>query len=75
MKKHIEAKLYGRDHIKGIKTWAAPLRDTRDDFMKWTKEELPQMDQRTRKLMMMHQMIFWQTICVKKLRWETARQL
>ena len=40
--------------MKGINTWAVPLVRYSGPFVKWTEEELRQMDQRTRKLMMMH---------------------
>ena len=37
-----------------INTWAVPLDRYSGPFLKWTREELKQMDQRTRKLMTMH---------------------
>ena len=46
-----ETKLSSRNLIKGINTWAVPLVRY---FLKWTREELKRMDQRTRKLMTMN---------------------
>ena len=40
--------------MKGINTWAVPLVRYSGPFLKWTRDELRQMDQRTRKLMTMH---------------------
>ena len=45
-RKLLETKLNSRNFIKGI--------NTSGPFLKWTREELKQMDQRTRKLMTMH---------------------
>ena len=53
-KKLLETKLSSRNLIKGINTWAVPLVRYLGPFLKWTREELRQMDQRTRKLMTMH---------------------
>ena len=53
-KKILETKLSCRNLIKGINTWAVPLVRYSGPFLKWTREELKQMDQRTRKLMTMH---------------------
>ena len=53
-RKLLETKLSCRNLIKGINTWAVPLVRYSGPFLKWTKEELNQMDQRTRKLMTMH---------------------
>ena len=50
----IETKLNSRNLIKGINTWAVPLVRYSGPFLKWTRDELKQMDQRTRKLMTMH---------------------
>ena len=49
-----ETKLSGRNLIKGLNTWAVPLVRYSGPFLKWTRDELKQMDQRTRKLMTMH---------------------
>ena len=49
-----ETKLSGRNLIKGINTWAVPLVRYSEPFLKWTRDELKQMEQRTRKLMTMH---------------------
>ena len=48
-----ETKLYSRKFIKGINTWAVFLVRYSGPFLKWTRGELKQMDQRTRKLMTM----------------------
>ena len=53
-RKILEEKLSSRNLIKGINTWAVPLVRYSGPFLKWTREELKQMDQRTRKLMTMH---------------------
>ena len=52
--KLLETKLSSRNLIKGINTWAVPLVRYSEPFLKWTRDELKQMDQRTRKLMTMH---------------------
>ena len=53
-RKLLETKPYCRNLIKGINTWAVPLVKYSGPFLKWTRDELKQMDQRTRKLMTMH---------------------
>ena len=53
-RKLLETKLNSRNLIKGINTWAAPLVRYSGPFLKWTRDKLKQMDQRTRKLMTMH---------------------
>ena len=53
-RKLLETKLSGRNLIKGINTWAVPLVRYSGPFLKWTRDELKQMDQRTRKLMTLH---------------------
>ena len=52
-RKLLETKLYSRNLVKWINTWAVPLVRYSRLFLKWTREELKQMDQRTRKLMTM----------------------
>ena len=54
MRKLLETKLSSRNLIKGIITWAVPRVRYSGPFLKWTREELKQMEQRTRKLMTMH---------------------
>ena len=49
-----ETKLSIRNLIKGINTWAVPLVTHSGPFLMWTRDELKQMDQRTRKTMTMH---------------------
>ena len=53
-RKLLETKLNIRNLIKGINTWPVPLVRYSGTFLKWTRDELKQMDQRTRKLMTMH---------------------
>ena len=52
--KLLETKLNSRNLIKGINTWAVRLVRYYGPFLKWTRDELKQMDQRTRKLMTIH---------------------
>ena len=49
-----EIKLSSRNLIKGINTWAVPFVRYSGPFLQWIRNELKQMDQRTRKLMTMH---------------------
>ena len=53
-RKLLETKLSNRNLIKGINTWAVPLFRYSGAFLKWTRDELKQIDQRTRKLMTIH---------------------
>ena len=53
-RKQLETKLPSRNLIKGINTRAVPLVRYWGPFLKWTRDELKQMDQRTKKLMTMH---------------------
>ena len=53
-RKLLETKLSSRNLIKGINTWAVPLVRSSVLFLKWTRDELKQMDQRTRRLLTMH---------------------
>ena len=53
-RKLLETKLSSRNFIKGINTWTVPLVRYSGPFLKWTTDELKQMDQRTRKLMITH---------------------
>ena len=53
-RKLLETKLSSRNFIKKINTWAVPLVRYSGPFLKWTRDELKQMDKRTRKLMTMH---------------------
>ena len=50
-RKVLEKGFSSRNLIKGINTCAAPLVIYSGPFLKWTKDERKQMDQRTRKLM------------------------
>ena len=53
-RKLLETKLNSRNLIKGINTWAVPFVRYSGPFLKWTRHEPKQMNQRTRKLMTMH---------------------
>ena len=53
-RKLLETKLNWRNLIERINTCAVPLVRYSGPFLKWTRDELQQMDQRTRKLMTMH---------------------
>ena len=55
--KLLETKLYSKNLIKGINTWAVLLGRYYGPFLKWTRKELKQMDQRTRKIMIMHKVL------------------
>ena len=50
----LERKLCSENLIKGINTWAVPLVRYSGRFLKWTRDELKQINQRKRKLMTMH---------------------
>ena len=54
-RKLLETKLNSRNLIKWTNTWAVPLVRYSGLFLTWTREEFRQMDQRTRKLMTMHE--------------------
>ena len=54
IRKLLKTKLYSRNLITRINTWAALLVWYSGPFLKWTREELNQMDQRIRKLMTMY---------------------
>ena len=56
-RKLLETKPNSRNLIKGKNTWAVPLVRYSGPFLKWTRDELRQMDQRTRKLMTMHKVL------------------
>ena len=51
MRKLLKTKLCCRHFIKGINPRAVPLVTYSKPFLKWTREELRQIDQRTRKMM------------------------
>ena len=52
--KPLKTELHSRNLTKGINTWAVPLIRYSSLFFQWTREEIQQMDQRTRKLIIMH---------------------
>ena len=53
-RKLLETKLSNRKIIKGMNTCAVSLVRYSGPFLKWTRDELKHMEQRTRKLMTMH---------------------
>ena len=53
-RKSFKTKPNSRNLNKGIDTWAVSLVRHSGPFLKWTREELKQIDQRIRKLMPMH---------------------
>ena len=53
-RKLLDTKPNRRNLIKGINTWAVILGRYSGPFLKWTRDELRQMDKRTRRLMTMH---------------------
>ena len=53
-RKLLDTKLSSRNFIKRINTWAVPLFRYSGSFLKLTREELKQINQRTRKIMTMH---------------------
>ena len=53
-RKLLETKFSSRNLIKGINTCVVPLVRYSGPFLKWTRDELKQMDERTRKIMIMH---------------------
>ena len=57
-RKLLETKLSCKNLIKGIDTWALPLVRYSGPFLKWTRDGLKNMDQRTRKLMTMHKVLY-----------------
>ena len=57
-RKSLKTKLCSRNSVKGIITWAVPLLRYSGPFLKWTREELKQMNQRTRKLKTMHMELY-----------------
>ena len=54
VRKVLETKLNGGNIIKAINTWAVSLVRYTAPFIEWSKNELRDMDRRTRKLMTMH---------------------
>ena len=55
--KLLKSKLYNRNHIKRVNTWAVPFVRYLKPFLKWTKSEHRQLDQRTKKLMTMRKAV------------------
>ena len=50
----LETKLNGNNVIKAINTWAVSVVRYSAPFLDWRKEEIQELDRRTRKLMTMH---------------------
>ena len=70
-RKLLETKFSSRNLIKGTNTWDLPLVWYLGPFLKWTREELKQINQRTRKLMTMLKALHPRDnadriICIKK---------
>ena len=66
-RKLLEIKLSSRNLIKAINIWVVPLVKYSGPFLKWTRDELKQMDQRTRKLMTMHKALhLWDDVSRKE---------
>ena len=67
-KKLLETKLCSRNLIERINTYAVSFVRYSGLFLKWTREELRLMDQRTRKLMSIHMDIHTRNdrLCVRK---------
>ena len=57
-RKLLETKPCRRNLIKGINNWAVAFFRCSGPFLKWTREELKQTDQRTRKLMTTHKVLY-----------------
>ena len=57
-RKLLETKLYPRNLIEGVNTWAAPFAIYSGPLLKWTSVELQQMDKKTKKLMTMHKALY-----------------
>ena len=57
-RKLLETKLHSRNLIKGINTRAVLLIRYLGPFLKWTREEPKEMDQRTRKLMTLYKALY-----------------
>ena len=53
-RKLLETKLSSGNLIKGINTWVVHLIRYSGTILKWTRDELKQMDQRIKKLMTLH---------------------
>ena len=51
VRKLLETKVNGQNVINAINTWAIPLLRYSEAFLGWTKEEIHQLDRKTRKLL------------------------
>ena len=54
MEKLLETKLHNRNLIQGINSQTVNLQRYSGPFLKWTRKEVQQIDQRTRKPITMH---------------------
>ena len=50
----MKSKLNGKNKIAGINTWAIPVLRYGAGIIKWNKEELDEMDRKTRKIIAMN---------------------
>ena len=78
MRKLLKTKLCNRNLIKRTNTWSVHFVRYLRPFIKWTREELGPMNQKTRKLMTMHKALHprddTDRLCVKKGRRERTQQ-
>ena len=58
VRKVLETKLNGNNIIKAINTWAVSVVRYSAPFLDWRKEEIQELDRRTRKLMTMHKALY-----------------
>ena len=58
IRKLLKTKISSRNLLKGINTWTMNLVGYSGPFLKQTRDELKQMDQRTRKIMTMHKALY-----------------
>ena len=57
VRKVLETKLNGNNIIKAINTWAVSVVRYSAPFLDWRKQEIQELDRRTRKLMTMHKVL------------------
>ena len=76
IRKLLETKLCSRYLMRAINTWILPFVWYSRPFLKWTREELKQMNQRIKKLMTMRKELHPRDefICIKKGRRKTTCQ-
>ena len=54
MSEQLKTKPHGRNHITGINNWVVSLVRYLRPFLKWTREEVQQINKKTKKLMIKH---------------------